>query len=167
MAYHRQQGVNTSIARIFNTYGARMRPHDGRALTTFMGQAIEGTPLTIFGDGSQTRTFCYVDDLVRGLYLLAESGEHLPINLGSPHETTLLDLAHLVLRITESRSEIVLHPVSPGEPQVRRPDIARARELLGWAPYVGLEEGLKRLHRSLREATPPPSLAGGFSPSTH
>jgi dTDP-glucose 4,6-dehydratase len=165
MAYHHQQGVDTSIARIFNTYGARMRPHDGRALTTFMGQAIEGTPLTVFGDGSQTRTFCYVDDLVRGLYLLAESGEHLPINLGSPDETTLLDLAQLVLRISGSKSEIVFHPASPGEPQVRRPDIARARDLLGWEPQVGLQEGLRHLHGSLTQAAPLPSLAGGFSSS--
>jgi dTDP-glucose 4,6-dehydratase len=160
MAYHHQQGVDTSIARIFNTYGARMRPHDGRALTTFMGQAIEGSPLTVFGDGSQRRTFCYVDDLVRGLYLLAESGEHLPVNLGSPDEMTLLELAHMVLRITESKSEIVFHPGSAGEPRVRCPDITRARELLDWEPQVDVDEGLRRLHAFLMQGTTLPSLAG-------
>jgi dTDP-glucose 4,6-dehydratase len=159
MAYHHQQGVDTCIARIFNTYGRRMRPHDGRALTTFMAQATEGSPLTVFGDGSQVRTFCYVDDLVRGLYLLAESGEHSPVNLGSPAKMTLLELAELVLRITESRSEIVFHPASAGEPQVRCPDIMRARQLLGWEPEVELEQGLRRLHAGLAHAAPSPSPA--------
>jgi dTDP-glucose 4,6-dehydratase len=154
MAYHRQQGVDTCIARIFNTYGPRMRPHDGRALTTFMGQAIEGSPLTVFGDGSQRRTFCYVDDLVRGIYRLAESGEHLPVNLGSPDGVTLLELANMVLRVTESKSEIVFHPPSVGEPQVRCPDITGARQLLGWEPEVDLEEGLRRLHAVLLGAMP-------------
>jgi dTDP-glucose 4,6-dehydratase len=105
MAYHRQQGVNTCILRIFNTYGTRMRPHDGRAIPTFMRQALENKPLTVFGDGSQTRSFCYVDDLIRGMYLLAESGEHLPVNLGNPHEMTLLGLAETVVRVTGSASE--------------------------------------------------------------
>jgi dTDP-glucose 4,6-dehydratase len=159
MAYHHQQGVDTCIARIFNTYGARMRPHDGRALTTFMTQATEGNPLTVFGDGSQVRTFCFVDDLVRGLHLLAESGEHLPVNLGSPDKMTLLELARLILRITESKSEIVFHPALAGEPQVRCPDITRARERLGWEPEVDVEQGLRRLHAALARAAPMPSLA--------
>ena len=154
MAYHRQQGVNTCIARIFNTYGPRMRPHDGRALTTFMRQAIEGTPLTAFGDGSQRRTFCYVDDLVRGLYLLAASREHLPVNIGSSEQLTLLELAHRVLRITRSKSEIVFHSLPVGEPEVRCPDVTRARQLLGWEPEVGLDEGLRRLHASLTVSPP-------------
>jgi dTDP-glucose 4,6-dehydratase len=155
MAYHHQQGVDTCIARIFNTYGPRMRPHDGRALTTFMAQASEGSPITVFGDGSQRRTFCYVDDLVRGLYLLAESGEHLPVNLGSPDEMTLLDLANLVIRVTDSKSEIVFH-ASSGEPRVRCPDITRARQLLGWEPKVEVEEGVRRLHAVL---APSPSFS--------
>jgi dTDP-glucose 4,6-dehydratase len=159
MAYHHQQGVDTCIARIFNTYGARMRPHDGRALTTFMAQATEGNPLTIFGDGSQMRTFCFVDDLVRGLYLLAESGEHLPVNLGSPDKMTLLELAGLILRIAESKSEIVFHPALAGEPQVRCPDITRAQERLGWEPEVDVEQGLRRLHAALAHAAPMPHLA--------
>jgi dTDP-glucose 4,6-dehydratase len=162
MAYHRQQGVDTAIARIFNTYGPRMRAHDGRALTTFMGQAIEGSPLTVFGDGSQRRTFCYVDDLVRGLYLLAGSGEHLPVNLGSSEEMTLLELANAVLRITGSKSEIVFHPLPAGEPQVRCPDLTRARQLLGWEPEVELEEGLRRLQAALASA--PPMLPLAASP---
>jgi dTDP-glucose 4,6-dehydratase len=163
MAYHRQQGVDTCIARIFNTYGPRMRPHDGRALTTFMRQAIEGSPLTVFGDGSQRRTFCYVDDLVRGIYRLAESGGHLPVNLGSPDGVTLLELANMVLRVTESKSEVVFHPPSVGEPQVRCPDIARARELLGWEPQVDVEGGLRRLHAFLTHGATLPSLAGSSS----
>ncbi|MER3409978.1 MAG: NAD-dependent dehydratase [Thermoleophilia bacterium] len=150
MAYHRQQGVDTSIARIFNTYGPRMRPHDGRAIPTFMRQALAGEPLTVFGDGSQTRSFCYVDDMVRGLRLLAESGEHLPVNLGNPAEYTILELAETVLRVTGSQSEIVFEALPVDDPQVRQPDITRARQLLGWEPEVGLEEGLRRLLDSLR-----------------
>jgi len=152
MAYQRQQGVDTCIARIFNTYGPRMRPHDGRALTTFMDQAMKSSPLTVLGEGSQRRTFCYVDDMVRGLYLLAESGEHLPVNLGSPEVRTLLELADAVLRITGSKSEIVFHALPAGEPQVRCPDITRARELLGWEPEVELDEGLRRLQAALARA---------------
>jgi dTDP-glucose 4,6-dehydratase len=144
MAYHRQQGVDTAIVRIFNTYGPRMRPHDGRAIPTFVRQALANEPLTVFGDGSQTRSFCYVDDLVRGLVLLAESGEHMPVNIGNPAEFTLLELAETVLRVTGSRSEIVYEALPIDDPQVRRPDITRARQLLGWEPTVELEEGLQR-----------------------
>ena len=153
MAYHRQQGVNTCIARIFNTYGARMRRHDGRAIPTFLRQAIEGEPLTVFGDGSQTRSFCYVDDLVRGLSLLAQSEEHLPVNLGNPQEMTLLELAETVIRVTGSESEIVFAALPMDDPQVRQPDITRARQVLGWRPEVELEEGLRRTVGGLVEAT--------------
>jgi dTDP-glucose 4,6-dehydratase len=149
MAYHRQQGVDTCIARIFNTYGPRMRPHDGRAIPTFVRQALEGEPLTVFGDGSQTRSFCYVEDLVRGLVLLVESGEHRPVNLGNPAEMSLLELAETVIRVTGSPSEIVFEALPVDDPLVRQPDIARAREVLGWEPEVALEEGLKRLLAAL------------------
>jgi dTDP-glucose 4,6-dehydratase len=144
MAYHRQQGVNTCIARIFNTYGPRMRPHDGRAIPTFLRQALENKPLTVFGDGSQTRSFCYVDDLIRGLCLLAESDEHLPVNIGNPQEMTLLELAEAILRVTGSESEIVFEALPVDDPQVRQPDITRARQVLGWQPEVALEDGLRR-----------------------
>jgi dTDP-glucose 4,6-dehydratase len=150
MAYHRQQGVDTCIARIFNTFGPRMRPHDGRAIPTFIRQAIAGQPLTVFGDGTQTRSFCYVDDLIRGIYLLAESSEHMPVNLGNPQEFTLLELANIVLQVTGSRSEIVFEALPEDDPQVRQPDITRARELLGWEPEVPLEDGLRRTIESLR-----------------
>jgi dTDP-glucose 4,6-dehydratase len=145
MAYHGQQGVDTAIVRIFNTYGPRMRSHDGRAIPTFVRQAIENEPLTVFGDGSQTRSFCYVDDLVRGLHLLAESGEHLPVNLGNPREFTILELAQTVIRVTSSKSEIVFEALPIDDPQVRQPDITRARQLLGWEPEIELEEGLRRM----------------------
>jgi dTDP-glucose 4,6-dehydratase len=145
MAYRGQQGVDTSIARIFNTYGPRMRPSDGRAVPTFVRQALEGKPLTVFGDGTQTRSFCYVDDLIRGLVLLAESEEHLPVNLGNPAEFTLNELAEAVVRITGSKSEIVYEALPIDDPQVRQPDITRARQLLGWEPAIQLEEGLRRM----------------------
>ena len=145
MAYHGQQGVDTSIARIFNTYGPRMRPSDGRAVPTFVRQALEGKPLTVFGDGSQTRSFCYVDDLIRRLVLLAESGEHLPVNLGNPAEFTLNELAETVIRVTGSKSEIVYEALPVDDPQVRQPDITRARQLLNWEAEIQLEEGLRRM----------------------
>jgi len=145
MAYHRQQGVNTSIVRIFNTYGPRMRAHDGRAIPTLMRQALENKPLTVFGQGSQTRSFCYVDDLIRGLYLLAVSDEHLPVNLGNPIEFTILDLAETVLRVTESKSEIVFEALPVDDPQIRQPDITRAKQLLGWEPEIELEDGLRKM----------------------
>ncbi len=153
MAYHGAQGVNTAIVRIFNTYGPRMRSHDGRAIPTFVRQALENEPLTVFGDGSQTRSFCYVDDLIRGLHLLAESGEHLPVNLGNPNEFTILELAQTVLRVTDSKSEIVFEALPIDDPQVRQPDITRAKQLLGWEPEIELEEGLRRLLPSLRRET--------------
>jgi len=149
MAYHRQQGVDTSIVRIFNTYGPRMRPYDGRAIPTFLRQALEGKPITVFGDGSQTRSFCYVDDLIRGLILLAESGEHLPVNVGNPLEKTLLELAETIIRVTGSPSEIVFQALPVNDPQVRQPDITRATQLLGWKPEIELEEGLRRTIASL------------------
>jgi dTDP-glucose 4,6-dehydratase len=144
MAYHRQQGVDTAIVRIFNTYGPRMRPHDGRAIPTFLRQALTDRPITVFGDGSQTRSFCYVDDLIRGIIALAESGEHHPVNVGNPDEFTLLELAETVLEVTGSRSEILHEALPTDDPQQRRPDITRARELLGWEPDVDLREGLRR-----------------------
>jgi dTDP-glucose 4,6-dehydratase len=150
MAYHRQQGVDTCIARIFNTFGPRMRPHDGRAIPTFIRQALAGQPLTVFGDGTQTRSFCYVDDLIRGIFLLAESGEHMPVNLGNPQEFALLELANIVLQVTGSRSEIVFEALPEDDPQVRQPNITRARELLGWEPDIPLEDGLRRTIERLR-----------------
>jgi dTDP-glucose 4,6-dehydratase len=144
MAYHRQQGVDTSIVRIFNTYGSRMRAHDGRAIPTFLRQAVQGQPLTVFGDGSQTRSFCFVDDLVRGLVSLAESGEHLPVNIGNPDEYTLLQLANAVIEASASSSKIAFEPLPVDDPQVRQPDITRAREILGWEPEVSLTDGLRK-----------------------
>ena len=144
MAYRRQQGVDTSIMRIFNTYGPRMRPHDGRAIPTFMRQALQNRPITVFGDGSQTRSFCYVDDLIAGMIALAESGEHDPINIGNPVEFTLLELAEAVIEVTGSSSEIIFEALPTDDPQVRQPDITLARELLGWEPEVDLREGLRR-----------------------
>ena len=148
MAYNLQQGVDTAIVRIFNTYGPRMRPNDGRAVSNFVRQAVAGEPLTVFGDGQQTRSFCYVDDLIRGIVSLAESGEHMPVNIGNPDERTLLDLAELVKKMTGSSSEIVFEALRVDDPMQRKPDITRAQELLGWGPEVSLEEGLSRLLRA-------------------
>jgi dTDP-glucose 4,6-dehydratase len=144
MAYHRQQGVDTAIIRIFNTYGPRMRPHDGRAIPTFMRQALQNRPITVFGDGSQTRSFCYVDDLIRGMIALAESGEVGPINVGNPNEFTLLQLAETIIDVTASSSEIVFEALPTDDPQVRQPDIGLARALLDWEPEIELREGLTR-----------------------
>jgi dTDP-glucose 4,6-dehydratase len=157
MAYHNQQGVDTVIARIFNTYGPRMRPHDGRAIPNFVRQALNGEPLTVYGDGSQTRSFCFVDDLIQGLYLLAQSDEHLPVNLGNPGEFTLLELAHKVLEATGSSSEIVFEALPTDDPQQRQPDITKAKQVLGWEPTIALDDGLRRLVASLRPE--PASLA--------
>src|ERR1700759_3736592 len=144
MAYHRQQGVDTSIVRIFNTYGPRMRAHDGRAIPTFLRQALQDRPLTVFGSGDQTRSFCYVDDLVRGIVALAESDAHSPVNIGNPDEFTLLELAKTVIEVTDSRSEIVYEALPVDDPQQRRPDIGRARDLLGWQPEGQLRDGLRQ-----------------------
>jgi dTDP-glucose 4,6-dehydratase len=144
MAYHRQQGVDTAIMRIFNTYGPRMRPHDGRAIPTFLRQALQDRPITVFGDGSQTRSFCFVADLIRGMIALAESDIHHPVNIGNPNEFTLLELAEAVIEVAGSRSQIIHEPLPTDDPQVRRPDISLARELLGWSPEVELREGLRR-----------------------
>jgi dTDP-glucose 4,6-dehydratase len=144
MAYHRQQGVDTAIVRIFNTYGPRMRPHDGRAIPTFLRQALQDRPITVFGDGSQTRSFCYVDDLIRGIIALSESGYHDPVNIGNPNEFTLLELAREVIAATDSSSEIIFEALPTDDPQVRQPDISLAREVLGWEPEIKLTEGLRR-----------------------
>ena len=144
MAYHRQQGVDTAIIRIFNTYGPRMRANDGRAIPTFFRQALQDRPITVFGDGSQTRSFCFVSDLIDGMIRLAESGYHYPVNVGNPDEFTLLELAEAVVEVTGSRSEIVFEALPVDDPQVRQPDIALAREILGWEPQVPLRDGLRR-----------------------
>jgi dTDP-glucose 4,6-dehydratase len=150
MAYHTQQGVDTAIARIFNTYGPRMRSKDGRAIPTFVRQALGNEPITVFGAGSQTRSFCYVDDMVRGLVLLADSEEHLPVNLGNPREFSILELAQTVVRVTSSNSEIVYEALPIDDPQIRQPDITRATQLLGWEPEIELEDGLRRMLPSLK-----------------
>ncbi len=157
MAYLRQQGVDTCIVRIFNTYGPRMRPNDGRAVPTFLRQALEDKPLTVFGDGSQTRSFCFVDDLVRGLIALSESDLHEPVNIGNPNEMTLLEMAELVIELTESRSEIVFEALPMDDPKVRQPDITRAKQLLGWEPEVDLRTGLARTieHQTAALVGPP------------
>jgi dTDP-glucose 4,6-dehydratase len=144
MAYHRQQGLDTAIVRIFNTYGSRMRAHDGRAIPTFLRQALQEKPLTVFGDGSQTRSFCYVDDLITGLVALMDSDEYRPVNVGNPDEYTLQQLAETVVEVTGSKSEIIHEALPVDDPQVRQPDISKAREILGWEPKVGLREGLER-----------------------
>src|SRR4051794_37070822 len=149
MAYHRQQGVDTHIVRIFNTYGPRMRQHDGRAIPNFIRQALEGKPITIFGDGSQTRSFCFVDDLIEGIFRLTMSDYHMPVNIGNPNEMTLLELADVIQRMTGTTSELVYEGLPEDDPKVRQPDITRAREVLEWEPKVALEEGLRRTLESL------------------
>jgi dTDP-glucose 4,6-dehydratase len=144
MAYHRFHGVDTRIVRIFNTYGPRMRPNDGRVVPTFVQQALRGEDLSVFGDGSQTRSFCYVDDLVDGIYRLLESQEHDPVNIGNPHEMTVLEFAQRILELTGSRSRIANKPLPVDDPKIRQPDITRATTLLGWGPRVELGHGLVR-----------------------
>ena len=144
MAYQRAQGVDTRIVRIFNTYGPRMRPGDGRVVSNFIVQALYGHPLTIYGDGSQTRSFCYVSDEVDGLFRLFLSDERMPVNIGNPNEFTVRQLAELVIELTGTKSEIISHPLPADDPKVRKPDITRAKELLGWEPSVQLREGLLR-----------------------
>ncbi|MFN9786937.1 MAG: UDP-glucuronic acid decarboxylase family protein [Planctomycetia bacterium] len=144
MAYHRYHGLETRIVRIFNTYGPRMRLRDGRALPAFMSQALRGEAITVFGDGSQTRSFCYVDDLVEGIWRLLHSAEVLPVNIGNPREMTILQFAEAVRRIVGSTSPIEFKPLPVDDPKVRQPDISKARRILGWEPTVELEEGLRR-----------------------
>ena len=144
MAYHRFHGLDTRIVRIFNTYGPRMRPHDGRVVSNFIVQALKNEPLTVYGDGRQTRSFCYVDDLVEGIIRLFERGGHDPTNIGNPTEFTVRELAAEVLRLTGTRGPIVERPLPVDDPKVRQPDITRARAMLGWEPEVSLEEGLRR-----------------------
>jgi len=143
MAYHRKHGLRTNIARIFNTYGPRMKLNDGRVVPQFLDQALQGKPITVYGDGSQTRSFCYVSDLVRGLLLLSQSDERLPVNLGNPVERTMLEFAETIRSMTGSGSEIVFEPLPQDDPKRRRPDISKAKRVLGWEPIVPLEEGLK------------------------
>ncbi|OZC01949.1 UDP-glucuronic acid decarboxylase family protein [Rubricoccus marinus] len=152
MAYHRYHGVDTRILRIFNTYGPRMRLDDGRALPAFMGQALRGEPITVFGDGSQTRSFQYVDDLVEGIWRLLASGEHDPVNIGNPDEVSILEFAQEVVALTGSSSEIVHKELPADDPKIRQPDITRAREILGWEPRVDRADGLKRTLDYFRDA---------------
>ncbi len=152
MAYHRTHSVNTKIVRIFNTYGPRMRPNDGRAIPTFIPQALRNEPITVFGDGSQTRSFCYVEDLVEGLYRLLISECHEPVNIGNPHEMTIREMAEAVIRATNSKSKIVEKPLPEDDPKIRQPDITRARALLNWNPQVHLEQGLIKTVAWFRKA---------------
>jgi dTDP-glucose 4,6-dehydratase len=150
MAYRRQHGLCTHIARIFNTYGPRMQHDDGRIVPNFIVQALRNEPLTVYGDGSQTRSFCYVEDLVEGLIRLSGSKDHMPVNLGNPQEMSVLEFARLIREMTGSRSEIVFRPLPEDDPRQRRPDISRARAVLGWAPRTPLEEGLRRTIEAFR-----------------
>lgn len=144
MAYHRYHGLDTRIVRIFNTYGPRMRLRDGRAVPTFIGQALEGEDLTVYGDGSQTRSFCYISDLIDGIYRLMLSDTNDPVNIGNPAEMTIIDLAKTIIRLTQSRSSIKFLPLPQDDPKVRQPDITKAKKLLGWEPKVDFEDGLKK-----------------------
>jgi dTDP-glucose 4,6-dehydratase len=143
MAYHRYHKVDTRIVRIFNTYGPRMQLNDGRVVPNFMKQALRGEPLTVFGDGKQTRSFCYVNDEIDGFLRLSKSDEHLPVNIGNPNEFTILECAQRVLKVTGSKSQIRYEPLPPDDPKQRRPDITKARHLLGWEPKIDLESGLR------------------------
>jgi len=144
MAYHRYYGVDTHLVRIFNTYGPRLQPNDGRVISNFMMQALQAKPLTIYGDGSQTRSFCYVSDLIDGVLRLASSKEHLPVNIGNPDEWTILECAREILSVTCAATEILFQPLPQDDPTRRRPDITRAKELLGWEPKVKLRHGLEK-----------------------
>lgn len=162
MAYHDNLGVETRIVRIFNTYGPRMDPGDGRVVSNFVVQALRGDPLTIYGDGSQTRSFQYIDDLIEGIVRLMNSTYHHPVNIGNPNEFTMIELAEKVLRLAASRSEIVFLPLPPDDPARRQPDISRAREVLQWQPEIPLEEGLIRTLAAFREV-----LSGKGEPVDH
>jgi dTDP-glucose 4,6-dehydratase len=144
MAYHRYHGVDTHIVRIFNTYGPRMRLNDGRALPNFLYQALTGQPITVYGDGSQTRSFCYVSDLIEGIYRLMQSEEHMPVNIGNPSEITILEFAERIRKLTSADVPIIFEPLPVDDPKQRRPDISKARKLLGWEPKVNLQDGLER-----------------------
>ena len=159
MAYRRSHGVDTRIVRIFNTYGPRMRPKDGRVVPALIGQAIAGDPMTVFGDGSQTRSFCYVDDLIDGIYRLLMSDEPEPTNIGNPAEMTVLEFAKVIRKLTGTASEIVFEPLPTDDPKVRQPDISKARRVLGWAPRVPLEEGLMKTIEYFRELAAETSAA--------
>ena len=153
MAYHNFHQVETRIIRIFNTYGPRMRLNDGRALPAFIGQALRGEDLTVFGDGSQTRSFCYVDDLVEGIYCLLMSNYAYPVNIGNPDEISLKDFAEEILKLTESNQKIIYKPLPEDDPKQRKPDISKARELLGWEPKVKRAEGLKITYEYFKSLT--------------
>jgi dTDP-glucose 4,6-dehydratase len=155
MAYHRAHDVNTHIVRIFNTYGPRMRLDDGRVVPNLMGQALRGEPLTVFGDGSQTRSFCYVDDLVEGIFRLLFSSYHEPVNLGNPNEVSILDFAREILALSGSRSDIIFQPLPQDDPRLRRPDITRARQLLNWEPKVSRTEGMRKTLEFFRDKVQP------------
>ena len=144
MAYHRSRGVNTHLVRIFNTYGPRLHPSDGRVVSNLMMQALRGEPLTIYGDGNQTRSFCYVDDLIEGILRLSRSSEHLPVNIGNPDEFTIIECAQAILDVTGSKSELRFEALPQDDPTRRRPDITKARALLGWEPRISLTQGLAR-----------------------
>lgn len=146
MAYHTYHGVETRIVRIFNTYGPRMRLNDGRALPAFIGQALRGEDITVFGDGSQTRSFCFVDDLIEGIYRLLMSDYHMPVNIGNPHEISLLSFAEEVLKLTGASVKIIHKPLPVDDPKQRQPDITKAKEILGWEPVIDRAEGLKRTY---------------------
>lgn len=143
MAYHRQHGIDTKIVRIFNTYGPRMRLNDGRVVPNFIKQALTGEPITVYGDGSQTRSFCYCSDLLEGIYKLGMSDEHLPVNIGNPGEFTMLEFAELVKEMTGTKSEIVFEPLPKDDPKQRKPDISKAKRVLDWEPKVALRDGLR------------------------
>jgi len=151
MAYHRVHGVDTRIVRIFNTYGPRMRLRDGRAIPAFMSQALTNTPVTVFGDGSQTRSFQYITDLIDGVWRLMQSTTNDPVNIGNPNEMTLLALAERVIALTDSRSRIIFRPLPEDDPKVRQPDIGRARSVLGWEPRVDTDEGLRHTLKWFRD----------------
>ncbi|MBN1917339.1 MAG: SDR family oxidoreductase [Verrucomicrobia bacterium] len=152
MAYHRYHGLDTKIVRIFNTYGPRMRAHDGRVVPAFICQALDNKPLTVFGDGSQTRSFCYVSDLIEGIFRLSQSDVNEPVNIGNPAEMTVLEFAHAVIKLTGCTSEVIRKPLPVDDPKTRQPDITLAKKLLGWEPVVALEEGLQRTIDYLRYA---------------
>ena len=143
MAYHRSRSVNTHLVRIFNTYGPRLHPSDGRVISNFLMQALRGEPLTVYGDGQQTRSFCYVDDLIEGILRLSRSDEHLPVNIGNPDEFTILECAQAILEVTGSKSELRFEPLPQDDPTRRKPDISKARRVLDWEPKISLREGLK------------------------